>query len=134
MNWKNTDWEVMEDELTEFDQDHYQWCEAIRAEYKAVANERDEDDLLNVAFLEQHSPMLYKNLQEAAEQEQQTLEEHLASYDTPLGYFEDVMSYCYDEIKLAEQRPLVLEIAQTVSNKRAVLQNGLLAMHWQNIR
>jgi hypothetical protein len=36
------------------------------------------------------------------------------------------MNYCYDEIKYAKQRPLVLEIAQTISNKRAILQHGLL--------
>jgi hypothetical protein len=125
MNWKKgSDQEVMEDELTEFDQDHYQWCQAIRAEYNAIAN---EDDLLNLDFLKQHAPMLYKNLQEMAEQEHQILEDYLArSFDTPLDYFEDVINYCYDEMTQARQRPLVLEIAKAIRNKRAVLQNGLL--------
>lgn len=126
MNWTNTDWKVVEDDLEEVDLENYQWCQDIRAEYNAVASVADEDDLLNLAFLKQHAPMLYKNLQEAAESEGQTMEEHLQSYDTLLGYFEDVMDYCYDEITQARQRPLVLEIAKVIRNKRAVLQNGLL--------
>jgi hypothetical protein len=36
MNWTNTDWKVVEDDLSEFDPDHYQWCQTIRAEYKAI--------------------------------------------------------------------------------------------------
>jgi hypothetical protein len=50
----------------------------------------------------------------------------LQSYDTDFGYFTDVVNYCYYEIDQAKQRPLVLEIAQTIRNKRAVLQHGLL--------
>jgi hypothetical protein len=50
----------------------------------------------------------------------------LTSYDTDFGYFTDVVNYCYDQIDQAKQRPLVLEIAQTIRNKRAILQHGLL--------
>lgn len=126
MNWTDTDWKVVEDDLQEVDQEEYQWCQSIRAEYNAVASMADEKDLLNLDFLQQHAPMLYKNLQEAAEQEKQTMEEHLQSYDTELGYFDDVMSYCYDEIQYARQRPLVLEIAKTIRNKRAIIPNAVL--------
>jgi hypothetical protein len=128
MNWKKgSDQEVMDDELTEFDPDHYQWCQAIRAEYKAIIAEVDTiDDLLDLAFLKQHAPKIYENLQEAAELEAQPMAEYLQSFDTELGYFDDLMSYCYDEIKYAEHRPLVLEIAKAIRNKRAILQHGLL--------
>ncbi len=127
MNWKNTSREVVGDELTEFDPDHYQWCQSICAEYKAITADEDAiNNLLDLEFLKQHAPKIYENLQEAAELEGQTMDEHLQSYDTDFGYFTDVIHYCYDEIDQAKQRPLVLEIAQIVRNKRAVLQNGLL--------
>jgi hypothetical protein len=127
MNWKNTSREVVDDELTEFDPDHYQWCQSICAEYKAITADEDAiGNLLDLEFLRQHAPKIYENLQEAAELEGQTMDEHLQSYDTDFGYFTDVIHYCYDEIDQAKQRPLVLEIAQMVRNKRAVLQQGLL--------
>jgi hypothetical protein len=128
MNWKKgSDQEVMDDELTDFDQVHYQWCQSICAEYKAITADEDAiDNLLDLEFLKQHAPKIYENLQEAAELEGQTIDECLQSYDTDFGYFTDVIHYCYDEIDQAKQRPLVLEIAQIVRNKRAVLQQGLL--------
>jgi hypothetical protein len=36
-----------------------------------------------------------------------------------------LIRYCQDEIKKAKQRPLVLEIARTVQNKRAILQGQI---------
>jgi hypothetical protein len=80
MNWTNTDWKVVEDDLSEFDPDHYQWCQAIRAEYKAIIAEVDSiDSLLDLEFLKQHAPKIYENLQEAAELEGQPMAEYLQS-------------------------------------------------------
>jgi hypothetical protein len=54
------------------------------------------------------------------------MDEHLKSYDNPIEYFTNLIQFCQDEIKQAQLRPLVLEIAQTIRNKRAILQQGLL--------
>ncbi|MDD5319143.1 MAG: hypothetical protein PHD43_00755 [Methylococcales bacterium] len=43
-----------------------------------------------------------------------------------MEFFYDRIKYCRDEIKIAEQRPLVLEIARAIQNKRAILQLGQL--------
>lgn len=87
-----------------------------------------------LAFLQQHAPMLYKNLQEAAESEGQTMEEHLQSYDTLLGYFEDVMDYCYDEITQARQRPLVLVVLKPYATNVRFYNTDYYATNWQNIK
>jgi hypothetical protein len=127
MNWKSSDQEITKYDLTEFDQEHYQWCQSVYQEFSAIADDEDSiNSLTNLEFLKNHSPAIYKNLQEDAEEEQQTIEDYLKDYDDPIKYFTNLIAYCQDEIEQAKQRPLVLEIAQTIRNKRAILQHGLL--------
>ncbi len=127
MNWKSSDQEITKYDLNEFDQEHYQWCQSIYQEFSAIADDEDSiKSLTNLEFLKNHSPAIYKNLQEDAEDEQHTMDAHLKSYDNPIEYFTNLVQFCQDEIKQAKQRPLVLEITQTIRNKRAILQQGQL--------
>jgi hypothetical protein len=127
MNWTNTDKEITKYDLTEFDQEHYQWCQSVYQEFSIIADDEDSiKNLTNLEFLKNHSPTIYKELQQSAEEEQQTMEDYLKDYDNPIEYFTNLIAYCQDEIEQSKQRPLVLEIAQTIRNKRAILQHGLL--------
>jgi hypothetical protein len=69
---------------------------------------------------------IYKQLEEDAKQDQESIEDYLKIWDEPLEFFYDLIKFCREQIKKAEQRPLVLEIARTVQNKRAILQQGQL--------
>ena len=114
-------------DLTEIDQEHYRWCQSIYKEFKRITDAKDTIDILtNMGRLKKYAPTVYKNLQEDAKEDQQTIDEYLKEYDDPIDYFTNLISYCQDEIRQAKQRPLVLEIAQTVRNKRAILQLGEL--------
>jgi hypothetical protein len=44
----------------------------------------------------------------------------------PIKYFTSLVTYCQNEIRLAKQRSLVLEIAHRIRNKRAILQQAEL--------
>ena len=127
----SSDKEISEDDLTDFDQEHYQWCQSILEEFEQIA----EDKLTDMGALKKEAPLMFKQLTEDAEQEQEPIEEYLINWDKPLEFFYDLIKYCQDEIKKAKQRPLVLEIARsplvleiarTIQNKRAILQQGQL--------
>jgi hypothetical protein len=108
-------------DLTEFDQEHYQWCQAVIKEFKEIA----EDKLFDMESLQKEAPLMYKQLAEEAEQDEESIEDYLKNWDSPLEFFYDQIKYCEDEVKKAKQRPLVLEIAQAVRNKKAILQGQL---------
>ena len=127
MNLNNTDQEISKYDLTEFDQEHYQWCQFVYEEFKPIADDKDSVGILtNMDSLKKQAPIVYKHLQEEAEEEGQTMDEYLAEYDKPIDYFTNLITYCQEEIESAKQRPLVLEIARTIQNKRAILQQGQL--------
>lgn len=108
-------------DLTEFDQEHYQWCQAVIKEFKEIA----EDKLFDMESLQKEAPLMYKQLAEEAEQDEESIEDYLKNWDSPLEFFYDQIKYCEDEVKKAKQRPLLLEIAQAVRNKKAILQGQL---------
>ena len=121
MSLNSSEQAITKHDLTEFDQDHYQWCQSILEEFEKIA----EDKLTDMAALKTEAPLMYKQLAEDAETYEEPIGDYLKNWDEPLEFFYDLIKYCKDEIQKAEQRPLVLEIARTVQNKRAILQGQL---------
>jgi hypothetical protein len=127
MNLKSTGQSITKHDLTEFDQEHFQWCQSIYKEFEPIANGKDTIDILtNMDKLKKQAPIIYKNLQKEAEEGGQTIDDYLKDYDNPIEYFTNLVEFCQDEIKRAKQRPIVLEIAETIRNKRAIVQQGQL--------
>lgn len=122
MNLNSSDKKISESDLTEFDQDHYEWCQSMLEEFEQIA----EDKLTDMDALKKEAPLIYKQLAEDAEQDEELIEAYLKNWDEPLEFFYDLVKYCQDETQKAKQRPLVLEIARTIQNKRAILQQGQL--------
>ncbi|MGZ8955040.1 MAG: hypothetical protein ACXW0Q_10220 [Methylovulum sp.] len=127
LNLKSTGQAITQYDLTEVDQEDYHWSQSIYEEFKLIANGKDTTDILtNMDKLKKQAPTIYKNLQKEAEQDEQTIDEYLKGYDNPIEYFTNLVEFCQDEIESAKQRPLVLEIAGTIRNKRAIIQQGQL--------
>ncbi|MDD5410920.1 MAG: hypothetical protein PHF31_05825 [Methylobacter sp.] len=122
MGLLHSDDEITEDDLIDFDQEHLQWCQSILQEIRQIAG----DKLTDMDTLKKEAPLIYDNLAILAEDEGYSIEEYIKSLDEPLAYFHDLIKYCLDEIQIAKQRPLVLEIARAVRNKRAILEESLL--------
>jgi hypothetical protein len=114
--------EISKDDLIEFDQEQYQWCQSVIEEFEQIADEK----LSDMDALKTEAPLMYKQLEEDAKQDQESVEDYLKNWDQPLEFFNDLIKYCQDEIIKAEQRPLVLEVANMIRNKRAILQMGQL--------
>jgi hypothetical protein len=110
---------LSEEHLSEFDPDQYQWCQAILKEYESL----DLDDQINIAKLKKSAPLTYQQLLRDAEEDQETPADYLQAFKSPVEYFIDLAHYCREQIKQAEQRPMVLAIAAMVKSKRAILQD-----------
>lgn len=76
--------------------------------------------------LKKEAPLMYKQLAEDAEQDQESIEDYLKNWDQPLEFFYDLVKYSQDEINKAKQRPLILEIARTAQNNRAILRRTIM--------
>jgi len=122
MGLRYSDDEIIEDDLIDFDQELFEWCQSILQEFRQIAGDKQTD----MDTLKKEAPLIYDNLAKMAEEEGYSIDEYIKSWDEPLAYFHDLIKYCLDEIQIAKQRPLVLEIARAVRNKRAILDESLL--------
>ncbi len=113
---------LKEDDITEFDQEQYQWCQSIIQEYENI----EPDKATDVITLKEKAPLIHRQLSEEAETDQQTIAEYLSEWEQRLDYFVDLIKYCQAQIQKANQRPLILELAKLVQSKNAILQGKLL--------
>ena len=121
LNLSFSDNAVTEDDLTEVDQDHYHWCEAVVAEYHNM----DTLDSTTIAWLIKLAPLMYQQLLTDAEEEGQSPEQYLQEFNNPNDFIISLVRYCQDQIKQAEKRPLILEIAELVKSKLSILKEKL---------
>ena len=112
---------LKEDDLTEFDQEQYQWCQSVIQEYENF----EPVELTDINALKKDAPLIHQQLSEEAEADHQAMDEYLNEWDQPLDYFIDLIKYCQAQIQKADQRPLVLELAALVQSKKAILQDKL---------
>jgi hypothetical protein len=112
---------LSEADLTEFDAGHYQWCRAVLQEYETIVTQNS----LDIAQLKKSAPLTYQQLFSDAGMNQQSPEEYLQEFDPPSKFFIELAHYCREQIKQAEQRPMVLEVVEMVKNKGAILKDKL---------
>lgn len=110
---------LSETDLTEFDADHYQWCQTIQDEYKTI----DTKNLPNIEWLKNSTPFIYEQLMNSAEMEHQSPEEFLQQYERPTEFFVGLAHFCRNQIKKAKQRPMILDVAALVKSKRVILKD-----------
>jgi hypothetical protein len=121
LNLSFSDNAVSEDDLTEFDQDHYQWCQAVLTEYHSM----NTKDSTTTAWLIKSVPLIYQQLLTDAEEERQSPDQYLQEFNSPNDFFINLARYCQDQIKKADKRPLIFEIAELVKSKRTILKEKL---------
>jgi hypothetical protein len=121
LNLSFSDNAVTEDDLTEVDQDHYHWCQAVVAEFYSM----DTPDSTTIAWLIKLAPLMYQQLLTDAEEEGQSPEQYLQAFNNPNDFFISLVRYCQDQIKKADKKPLIFEIAELVKSKRSILKEKL---------
>jgi hypothetical protein len=108
---------ISEHDLTEIDYEHLQGCHAILDEH----SDFDSPTPSNITEIETFLPLMYQHLLQDADDNKVTPEQYLKSYKTISEYFSMVMSYCRKQLQQAKQKELILDVAELIRNKRAVL-------------
>jgi|GEM_PF-1000907 len=96
--------------------DQLNWCKAIIQEFDAV--ERVSPD-----YLKKNAPLIYSQLETDAESEELSIEDYLKS-TTPLGYVNELVSWCRQEMvklqKRIDQQPTIAALSQKAKDKLSI--------------
>ena len=95
---------------------------------RAMISEYDDSDSLTLRNLSKVAPVIYEQLSQDAEADNETVKEHLA--ETGLeGYIQDLMNWCHVQVHKLEtqeaRQPTVLKLAAQAKDK--------LAIPWQRL-
>ena len=96
--------------------------------YQAVIEEYEklEDNKVDILKeIKQHAPLIYQILAEEAETDGESINDYIKNFESLREWIEDSISFYESQIKIAEQRPLILEIVRSVQNKHSILQGKL---------
>lgn len=116
-----TDKALTEDDLTEFNPDYYQWCKAILSESKLISFEMMFDPNL----LSQSVPNIYQYLLDVSQTKKLTPEEYLNRSNQDNKFFMLLAASCQRQIERAEQRSIILAVAEQVRSKKAILKERM---------
>ncbi len=122
LNLNFTDNEIKEEDLIEYDQEQLIRYKAIGEEYYQLD---DDMELNNLKEIQKCAPLIYQQLAEESETEEESVEEYIENFEDLAEWIEDLINFSHSQIKIAEQRPLVLEIARSVQDKQSILQGKL---------
>ena len=112
--------ELKEEDLQPFDPDQLAWCKTIIAEVQKL-------EQIDPASLSQLAPSIFEQLKSDADEDRESIESFLASHkDGITGFVAELLTWCHERLKEAEQRPRVLALAEQVKAKRLVLPDEAL--------
>jgi hypothetical protein len=117
LNLSYSENQLSEADLTEFDLEQLKWCQSVINEYEQMVY----DKLNDLTAVKKQAPLIYQQLIKDAETDQESIKSFVEQNEGLIEYIENLTDYCQKQIKLAEQRPLILEIARSVQSKRAIL-------------
>jgi len=122
LNFNRTGNEIKTEDLIEYDQKQLIKYKAIAEEYYQLD---DEMELNSLEKIEKHTPLIYQQLTEEAVIEEVSVGEYIKFFESLREWVEDLINFYHSEIKIARQRPLILEVANLVQNKESILQGRL---------
>ena len=121
LNLSYTENELKVEDLTDFDQEQLKIYKAVVEEFEKI-----DDDKVNVlAEVKEHAPLIYQALAEEAEIDEESINDYIKNFESLREWIEDLISFYESQIKIAVQRPLVLEIVRSVQNKSVILQGKM---------
>ncbi|OQK17256.1 hypothetical protein AU255_05020 [Methyloprofundus sedimenti] len=113
--------ELKAEDLTNFDQEQLKIYKAVVEEFEKI-----DDDKVNVLTeVKAYAPLIYQTLAEEAETDEESFNDYIKNFASLREWIEDLVDFYQSQIKIAQQRPLILEIASSVQNKQSILQGKL---------
>jgi len=82
--------------------------------------------LTNLDQLKKNAPLIFGQVERDADEERQSIPDYLADGDGLEEYLAELNRYCRDQLAKAQQRPMILAVAELVRNHRAVLSGDAL--------
>lgn len=114
---------VEESDLEPPDAENLAWCQKAWLEL----NRLDYTQLgSNWATLKTLAPVIHEDLVNSAEEEGQTVPQHLAEWEGLLGYLRHVESWCRQSLQQGQQYPKVVALAQQIRDERSILHGEQL--------
>lgn len=112
--------ELNEEDLGVFDRDRAAWCKAVIAEVEKLGQ-------IDPVSLPQNAPTIFEQLKTDAEDELGGIEVYLQARQGGLtAYVAELIDWCREQLKMAEQHPQVLALAEQVKARRLVLPDDAL--------
>jgi hypothetical protein len=108
---------ISELDLVEIDYEHLQRCQAILDEHHDLGSSIPS----TVDEVEKDLPQMYRHLLQDANGNNITPEQYLQHYTALSDYFAVVVRYCREQLQEAKQKELILDVAELIRNKRAIL-------------
>ena len=107
-------------EIEPYDAEQADWCRAVISEIEGLAE-------INLRSLEEKAPLVHKQLcSDAAEEETDVSALSSAHKGGLTGFVRELYEWCQEQLKVAERRPQLLELADQFRAKCLVLSDGTL--------
>jgi hypothetical protein len=114
--------QISETELEGPDPTHVDWCRRVLQESENLP----EDDLEHCEVLENVAPLMYAQLIEDAETDEETVGGYLELLDGGLfEYVQDLIIYCRDEFEKTKQAPAIKQLETWVRAERSIPRGNL---------
>jgi hypothetical protein len=117
LNLHHRDKLLKEEDLIEINIEYLEWCQTALEEYKII----NSANSFEITTLKEQAPLIFQRLLSDAGNEED-ISEFLDGYDS---YFADIAHECRVQIEQAKQKPLILELAELIRNKQAILKKEL---------
>lgn len=99
-------------DIAPFDTERETWCRAVLAEVEAL-------DELELEVLEHNAPLAYQQLKSDAADDNSEITAFIAAHKSGLNaYIAELLLWCRQQIREADERPKVLELAEQVRTQR----------------
>ena len=112
--------ELKEGDLQPFDTDQISWCKTVIAEVLNL-------EQINPESLPHLAPTIFEQLKSDAEEDGESIEDHLKSHkDGITGFVAALLKWCHEQVGEAAKRPHVLSLADQVRARRLILPNDAI--------
>ena len=114
--------DLKESDLLPFDAASEQWSRAVLAEIETLQE-------IDLRSLEKHAPLTFAQLQSDASEDEEETVAFVAGHKGGLtGYVGELLLWCQRQIKDAELRPTIMNVAEQLRAKRLVLPTDALVV------
>jgi hypothetical protein len=113
---------LSEADLVPFDRSQEKWCRAAVEEFEGL-------EKFDLKELRRKAPLIWRHLEAYAQEDNETVEQHLSAYEDSLnGFLARLIKWCRKELEAARQRPQILAAADLHRARQLVLPAQMLEL------